>query len=568
MYGKDRKSKTLLLQSKNNVYTKVRRNFPNNKECGCSCDATVVISKNMAVCGHTLALECRDVDEPANEEVKVVNLKNAGARMSKQQLVNLILEASQRQNTTATLVSHILRRRGVRPTEQAEKTIDRRAVKDSIKKLLLTIVRAFLEQKKLDRKIVTKRVIKATDELNEQVGQSRTAVFTISKLMLLLMHSCFIRDLQLEKEIWIVDLVALFLNERLFGRNEFSSVISKILLGNHTRRQIVEALVHPMQEAFGAQKWCLFLLRFSDAADHDEYFLLLALGKVAVEDLLASETRNFIQEMESKTLKCIYERFIIANFDCDFNTVPASAYFEEPSGSVANRLMQYLLDKNTLADVDEMFRVLPMLPDEIDIFTRVLSRTAPNITAESAARIKLPKLFLKKYLKVFLANSTFSYNFFLIIANSLFTNFSENDVSLSFTQTSSFKKVAEYFCSRFIYEPLSQERYTLWYEPIIWALCIQQQKFEKRNIIEAVVNHPVYHLGSAWCCRRCFKPQRGSKDSRISCFNVCSRLLETFGQNVFRNVEKKNICAFFRDFKERENYDFWNDHNNLFSNTS
>ena len=477
MSGTRQNSNTLLLQSKNNVFTKVNRSSKNNKECGCSCDATVDISKTMAVCGHTLALECRDVDEPANEELKVVKIRDPGTRMSKQQLINLILEASQKQNATALLVSHFLRRRGVKQEKLAEKTIDRRVVKESIKKLLLTVVRAFLQHKKLDNKIVKRRVIKATDELNAQVGQSRTADFTISKLMLLLMHATFIRDVKLEDEIWIVDLVALFIHERLFS-SRFSSRISKILLGNHTRRQIVEALVLPIQEAFGAQQWCLFLLRFNDAAinekvpgsaprnlrqaDHDEYFLLLALGKLGVEDLFASETRNFIQQMESKSLNAIYERFIRANFDCDFNTVPASAYFEEPSGSVANRLMQYLLDENTMADVDEMFRVLPMLPDEIDIFTRILSRTAANISAESAARIKLPKLFLKKYLKVFFANSTFSYNFFLVIVNSLLTTLSDEeeraDISFSFTKTNSFKKLAEYFCSRFIYEPLSQER--------------------------------------------------------------------------------------------------------------
>jgi len=291
MSGTRRNSNTLLLQSKNNVFTKVNRTPKSNKECGCSCDATVDISKTMAVCGHTLALECRDVDEPANEEVKVVKIRDLGTRMSKQQLVNLILEASQKQNATALLVSHFLRRKGVKQEKLAEKTIDRRAVKESIKKLLLTVVRAFLQHKKLDNKTVKRRVIKATDELNAQVGQSRTADFTISKLMLLLLHATFIRDVKLEDEIWIVDLVALFIHERLYG-SRFSSMISKILLGNHTRRQIVEALVLPIQEAFGAQQWCLFLLRFNDAAinekvpgsaprnlrqaDHDEYFLLLA----------------------------------------------------------------------------------------------------------------------------------------------------------------------------------------------------------------------------------------------------------------------------------------------------
>jgi hypothetical protein len=149
-----------------------------------------------------------------------------------------------------------------------------------IKRLLLTVVRAFLLHKKLDNKIVKRRVIKATDEINAQVGQSRTADFTISKIMLLLMNATFIRVVKMEGEIWIVDLVALFIRERLF-MSRFSLMISKIL------------------------------------------------GKLGVEDLYASETRNFIQKMESKSSNAIYERSIRTNFDCDFNTVPASAYFEE-----------------------------------------------------------------------------------------------------------------------------------------------------------------------------------------------------------------------------------------------
>jgi hypothetical protein len=70
-----------------------------------------------------------------------------------------------------------------------------------IKRLLLTVVRAFLLHKKLDNKIVKRRVIKATDEINAQVGQSRTADFTISKIMLLLMHATFIRVVKMEGEI-------------------------------------------------------------------------------------------------------------------------------------------------------------------------------------------------------------------------------------------------------------------------------------------------------------------------------------------------------------------------------
>ena len=91
-----------------------------------------------------------------------------------------------------------------------------------------------------------RRVIKATDERNAQVGKNRTADFTISKLMVLLMHATFVRDVKLEDEIWIVDLVALFIHERLFS-SRFSLMISKIL------------------------------------------------GKLGVEDLFAPETRNFIQ---------------------------------------------------------------------------------------------------------------------------------------------------------------------------------------------------------------------------------------------------------------------------------
>jgi hypothetical protein len=98
--------------------------------------------------------------------------------------------------------------------------------------------------------------------------------------MLLLKHPTFIRVVKMEGEIWIVDRVALFIRERLF-MSRFSLMISKIL------------------------------------------------GKLGVEDLYASETRNFIQKMESKSSNAIYERSIRTNFDCDFNTVPASAYFEE-----------------------------------------------------------------------------------------------------------------------------------------------------------------------------------------------------------------------------------------------
>ncbi|CAG5112078.1 Oidioi.mRNA.OKI2018_I69.chr2.g6334.t1.cds [Oikopleura dioica] len=566
-------SKTLLLENKEERFTKVSQS-ESQEECGCSCDSAVLVSPIMSICEHSLALESRYMRNQGREHgIKIV--ENPGSGMKKPQLINMILNITQRQGTTQRLLSHLYTKNLLPDAEECP--IDREEVREQCRRLLIVTITAFMNPNLERSTVIKRRMGMATKALRDKVGFERSVNFSNSKMMLVLIYEAFIKSrYHSVREIWILDLVVLFIHLKLFARQFDKRSISKIELGAHGRALIVESMIQPIQEAFGKDVWLEFFLGFYETPiyenrgmgncklskdDHGEYFLLIALGLVRVEDLLHWQTRQLIQQSKFSKIKSIYGKFLASNMHLDFDTVPASSYFSEPQGAVANRLMEYLLDENCIADINEMFRVLPMLPDELETFARILSRTSGIIQAQSAERVRIPKNFLVKYLTVFLDASVFSFNFFLIMANSLipaFTSKETSNLSLAFTMKRYFSTLAEYFCRTFIDVPISEERYELWYEPIIWTLCLQNKNIPNRNIMLSIVNHPVYKIGPSWCCRKKFRGRTSIRESTITCFQVCERLFN-LNPNFFNSslALGENSCSHFHSFRRLNEHDPW-----------